>query len=60
MRKPDVEAAVREILVKRRHEQKTSRTSTTRGNAHMVDVGAKDVTERVAVARATVPCSRRR
>ena len=24
------------------------------GNAHMVDVGAKDVTERVAVARATV------
>lgn len=25
-----------------------------RGNAHMVDVGAKDVTERVAVARASV------
>jgi cyclic pyranopterin phosphate synthase len=25
-----------------------------RGNAHMVDVGAKEVTERVAVARATV------
>ncbi len=24
------------------------------GNAHMVDVGAKDVTERVAIARATV------
>ena len=23
------------------------------GNAHMVDVGAKDVTERVAVAKAT-------
>jgi cyclic pyranopterin phosphate synthase len=25
-----------------------------RGNAHMVDVGAKEITERVAVARATV------
>jgi cyclic pyranopterin phosphate synthase len=25
-----------------------------RGNAHMVDVGAKDITERVAVARASV------
>jgi len=25
-----------------------------RGNAHMVDVGAKDVTERIAVARASV------
>ncbi len=25
-----------------------------RGNAHMVDVGAKEITERVAVARASV------
>ena len=36
---------------------KTKKTLThfdARGNAHMVDVGAKDVTERVAVARARI------
>ncbi len=55
MRKPDVEVAVREIADEKGRMKKKTLTHFDRsGNAHMVDVGAKEITERVAIARATV------
>ena len=53
MRQPDVEVATRTLLTRRTVSREFSHFDAA-GNAAMVDVGAKPVTERTATARARV------